>query len=159
VLEAIKEIAGKGEAQTVPVDIVDTGGMSRCLEVEIRDRPLCGEIENLVAGSDTSGVLDLATKAFGLSLEDSTTVFCSPPLAFEVAEGVMEKLRDQATPWFLKQFIGKREGSLLVSTEETDQHILAITGATISSEAVTESVRKAMVTLEEAAGGFKEEPR
>jgi electron transport complex protein RnfG len=159
VLDAIKEIAGKGEAPVVPIDIIDAGGMSCCLKVEIRNQPLCGQIENCVAGGDTAGVLDLAPKAFGLCIEDSTAVFSSPPLAFDVAKSVMEKLRTQVTPWFLKQFIGKPKGSLLVTAEETGQHIQAITGATISSVAVTESVRKAMVTLEEAVGGFKEEPR
>ncbi|MFH1312978.1 MAG: FMN-binding protein [Candidatus Eisenbacteria bacterium] len=157
VLDAIKELAGKGEAPMVAVDMVDTTGTARCLEVTLKDRSLCGEIEGLVAGGDTSAVVDLAPKALGLSPEDSTVVFCSPPLAFGVAKGVMDKLRAQVTPWFLKQFIGKAKGGLLVTAEDTDQYIQAITGATISSVAVTESVREAMTTLEEAIGGFKEE--
>jgi hypothetical protein len=63
------------------------------------------------------------------------------------------------TPWFLKQFIGKPHGGLLVTTEQTDRYIQAITGATVSSVAVTESVREAMSQLETAVGGFTEEPR
>jgi electron transport complex protein RnfG len=157
VLDAIKELAGKGETPMVAVDMVDSTGTVRCLEVMLKDQPLCGEIKDLVAGGDTSAVVDLAPKALGLSPEDSTAVFCSPPLAFGVAKGVMDKLRAQATPWFLKQFVSKAKGGLLVATEDTDQYIQAITGATISSVTVTESVREAMTILEEAVGGFKEE--
>jgi hypothetical protein len=89
-------------------------------------------------------------------MEDSSTVFSSPPLTFEVAEKVIEKLRREVTPWFLKQFMGKSYGSLLVTAEANDQYIQAITGATISSVAVSESVRETLRRLEAAVGGFKE---
>jgi electron transport complex protein RnfG len=156
VLDAIKELAGQGQPQRVSIDIADTSGVMQCMTVELRDEPLCGEIEQLVASGDTSQVTKVAPRAFCLSMEESARVFSSPPLTFAVAQGVMEKLREQVTPWFLKQFIGKRHGSLLVTAEETDQYIQAITGATISSVAVNESVRKGIKRLEQAVGGFKE---
>lgn len=46
------------------------------------------------------------------------------------------------TPWFCAQFKGKKIRDLLVVKEETTKNIQAITGATISSEALTDSVRK-----------------
>jgi RnfABCDGE-type electron transport complex G subunit len=156
VLDAIKELVGEGKPPVVAVDMVDTAGVSRCFEVGLKSEPICGEIGDLVARGDTAGVHRLASQAFGLNLQDSMMVFCSPGPTFDMAKAVMEKLRAQVTPWFLKQFIGKRKGSLLVTAEETERHIQAITGATISSVAVTESVRKALVKLDEAVGGFKE---
>ena len=156
VLDALKELAGKGKPAVVTVDVADTAGVSHCLEIGLKDQPLCGEIESLLAGGDTTAVCRLAPQAFALGPQDSIMVFCDPGLTVRVAEAVMERLRSQVTPWFLKQFIGKAKGSLLVTAEETDQYIEAITGATISSVAVTESVRKALAKLEEAVGGFKE---
>ena len=99
----------------------------------------------------------LAPKAFRLSPDDSSAFFCSPPLAFSVSDKVIEKLREQVTPWFLKQFVGKTYGNLLLIADEKDRYIQAITGATISSAAVTESVREAIKQLEQVVGGFEEE--
>lgn len=155
VLDAIKEMAGRGEAARVAIDLADETGAVQCLEVELRDDPACAEIGNLVAEGDTAALENLAPKAFCLAPQDSSRVFCSPPLTFDVASKVVEKLREQQTPWFLKQFIGKPYGSLLVSAETSDRYIQGITGATISSVAVTESVRKAIMELEQAVGGFE----
>jgi Na+-translocating ferredoxin:NAD+ oxidoreductase RnfG subunit len=44
----------------------------------------------------------------------------------------------------------------LVRAEETDDYIQAITGATISSVAVSESVRDAIKELGREVGGFEE---
>jgi RnfABCDGE-type electron transport complex G subunit len=159
VLDAILELAGQGKAQKVAVDMVDTSGTARCLDVELLDHPLCGEVEKLVVEGDTSGVMDVAPKAFRLSPDDSATYFCSAPLAFDVSRTIIEKLREQVTPWFLKQFIGKSYGGLLVTAEKSDRYIQAITGATISSAAVTESVRKEIMQLEQAIGGFEGEDK
>jgi Na+-translocating ferredoxin:NAD+ oxidoreductase RnfG subunit len=46
----------------------------------------------------------------------------------------------------------------MVVGEETDQYIQGITGATISSVALTSSVKKAIQELEKAGGGFEEVP-
>jgi electron transport complex protein RnfG len=159
VLDAIKELAGKGEPKRIPIEITDPEGGVDCIEVELRDELACADVENLVAQGDTASLEDLAPKAFCLTPQDSSRFFCSPPLTFEVSKQVIEKLREQVTPWFLKQFIGKSHTRLLVTTEQTDEYIQGITGATISSVAVTESVRKAMSQLEKTLGGFAEEPR
>jgi electron transport complex protein RnfG len=155
VLDAIKELAGKGEPARVAIDLADETGTVQCMEVELRDEAACTMIANHVAQGDTAALGDLAPRAFCLVPQDSSRVFCSPPLTFDVASKVIEKLREQQTPWFLKQFIGKPYGGLLVSAQKSDRYIQGITGATISSVAVTESVREAMTKLEQAVGGFE----
>lgn len=50
-------------------------------------------------------------------------------------------------PWFQKQFRGKREGQLKVVRTKDPEAIEAITGATISSTAVTKSVSEAVQKL------------
>jgi len=45
-------------------------------------------------------------------------------------------------PWFCAQFKGKKIGELIVVKTPTEKNIQAITGATISSEALTDSVRE-----------------
>jgi electron transport complex protein RnfG len=156
VLDAIKELGGQAKTQMVAVDVEDTSGAVRCVEVELLDHPLCCEIESLVVRGDTSGVMSLAPEAFRLTPDDSSAFFCSRPLAFDISYKVIDKLREQATPWFLGHFIGKTYGSLLITAGESDRYIQAITGATISSAAVTESVRSAIIELEKAIGGFQE---
>jgi len=156
VLDAIKELMGKGKPPRVAIDISDTTG-SVCLEVGIADPNACACLDTLVASEDTTEVMRIVPQAFSMAPKDSAVYLCKPPLAFEVAKKVMEKLREQQTPWFLQQFIGKRKANLLVVAEKTDTYIQAITGATISSAAVTSSVREAIAKLEKAIGGFKEE--
>ncbi|MCX7806475.1 MAG: FMN-binding protein [Planctomycetota bacterium] len=60
-------------------------------------------------------------------------------------------------PWFLKQYIGKRPGDLNLTKGKGPgpDRIDAITGATISSRAVTEAVRQA---AESAMGAIRESP-
>lgn len=48
----------------------------------------------------------------------------------------------QAEPWFCSQFKGKRIEDLFVVQQGRTKHIQAITGATISSQALTDSVRE-----------------
>jgi len=50
-------------------------------------------------------------------------------------------------PWFQKQFRGKREDQLVVVRGKDPRAIEAITGATISSTAVTKSVRETVQKL------------
>jgi len=45
-------------------------------------------------------------------------------------------------PWFCTQFKGKRIEDLVVVTQPTRENVQAITGATVSSEALTDSVRE-----------------
>ena len=56
------------------------------------------------------------------------------------------------SPWFQDQFKGKKLDQLQVVRGKTDDMIEAITGATISSRAVTKSVREAVQSLSEKTG-------
>lgn len=60
--------------------------------------------------------------------------------------GLGSKINDaeykQAEPAFLKQFKNKKAEELILVKQKTDKNIQAITGATISSKAVTDGVRK-----------------
>jgi len=47
-------------------------------------------------------------------------------------------------PWFEDQFVGKTFKDLKVVTEKTDTEIHSLTGATITSKAVTKAVRESM---------------
>jgi hypothetical protein len=140
----------------IPVDIVAEDGTDRCVNVELRDAEACGGVEEGVATGDSAGVASLASKAFGLSPEDSATILSDEALAFDFCDEVLGQLRQQATPWFLQQFIGRRHQELVLKTQDAGDGIKAITGATISSAAVNESVRRAVLELESAAG-FEEE--
>jgi electron transport complex protein RnfG len=157
VLDAIKEAAGKGRPPRVSVDMIGSDGAVRCIEVELRNEDVCGGLETLVASRDTAGVLDAAGRALGMNPADSAEVFSDPGSVFDLADAVLGEVRAGATPWFLKQFVGKSYGSLLVVNEKTDTYIQAITGATISSVAVNKSVKEALEKLEAAVGGFEEE--
>ena len=66
----------------------------------------------------------------------------------------IEEIRyGEKDPWFQRQFIGKRASQLMVDKDGGE--IVSVTGATISSRAVTNSVRKAIQELEKKIGGFK----
>ncbi|MBN2289621.1 MAG: FMN-binding protein [Candidatus Glassbacteria bacterium] len=62
----------------------------------------------------------------------------------------VEEIKGQdKEPWFQKQFRGKREDQLVVVRTKNPEAVEAITGATISSTAVTRSVREAVRKLKE----------
>jgi Na+-translocating ferredoxin:NAD+ oxidoreductase subunit G len=63
---------------------------------------------------------------------------------------VEEIKRGQSSPWFQDQFKGKKIEELEVVQGKNPQRIEAITGATISSRAVTNSVRQSLVELKAA---------
>jgi len=60
--------------------------------------------------------------------------------------------------WFRKQYVGKTLDTLVVVKGETDTQIQAITGATISTRAVTGGVRDGIKALMEAEGMAQAEP-
>jgi electron transport complex protein RnfG len=98
------------------------------------------EIETMV-GVDTTGKIvgikilrQLETPGLGTKIE-------------EVSHG-------QATPYFQQQFIDKVAQQLAVDKDGGE--IKSITGATISSRAVTNSVKKGMQQLAQVIGGFKQ---
>ena len=55
-------------------------------------------------------------------------------------------------PWFLVPFVGRQWNRLELGKE--DNNIKAITGATISSRAVTSSIKEGLKSLENRLGGF-----
>lgn len=55
-------------------------------------------------------------------------------------KGKLPRLEQE--PWFCRQFPGKRIEDLIVTQEASGKNIQAVTGATISSEALTSSVRE-----------------
>jgi RnfABCDGE-type electron transport complex G subunit len=157
VADAVAEMVGRGEPERVCVDLlVDTTEV--CVEVSLRDVDGCNALEKAVAEEDTARVLSVVHDAFGVSEVDSASFLADASSTYALAEAVVAELRMRNTPWFLQQFIGKRAGNLLVRADETDENIQAITGATISSVAVTESVREAIQQLRNEIGGFEEVP-
>ncbi|MDD5747384.1 MAG: FMN-binding protein, partial [Candidatus Omnitrophica bacterium] len=68
---------------------------------------------------------------------------------------INEKGYKQTEPAFLRQFNGKKNQDIVLIKGPTDSNIQAITGATISSRAVVESVRKG---VEEFLAARKERP-
>jgi len=157
VADAIAEMIGRGEPEQVCVDM-ETDSTVDCVEVSLRSGERCSELEKAVAELDTARVMEIVPGAFGTSAADSTAYLADPASAFTLARAVVEELRMRNTPWFLAQFIGKEPADLLVRAEETENNIQAITGATISSVAVTESVREAIQDLRKEIGGFEEVP-
>jgi electron transport complex protein RnfG len=156
VADAIAEMVGRGEPERVCVDM-ETGEGIQCVEVSLRSGEQCDELEKAVAERDTARAVELVPAAFGASPADSAAYLSDPASTFALAEAVIVELRLRNTPWFLAQFIGKDAGSLLVRAEETEEYIQAITGATISSVAVSASVRDAIKALEAEIGGFEVE--
>ena len=156
VLDALKELSGKPKPRTVSVDVTDSGGIERCLKIELRDEPMCGHLESLVAAGDTLGIQSVASRALSLAPQDSALVFSDPGLLFDVSKKVIEGLRSQVMPWFQLQFVGRKHENLVLTRDASGKHIQAITGATISSAAVTESVSEAIKLLGVKIGGFKE---
>jgi electron transport complex protein RnfG len=156
VMDAFKEMTGTAELNTVSVTLTAEGGEEVCLDVGIKDAPRCGELEQAVAAGDTAGMLTMAPKVFKLGPADSTMVFGDPALAADFSGAVLGELRRERTPWFQYQFIGKEYDDIVLVRGQTDENIQGITGATISSKAVVEAVKRAIRDLDKAVGGFEE---
>jgi len=155
VADAIKEAFGRGSRPRYSIRVKDAKGDESCIEVTIKDAALLVRLDSTVTAMDTTGVLSLASRALGFSSEDSVRFLSSSDMTFQVASLVCEEIRKNQTPWFLEQFIGKKKGDLVIVGEKSDRYIQAITGATISSNAVTSSVREALSKLEKQIGGFE----
>ena len=56
-------------------------------------------------------------------------------------------------PNFLKQFVGKVAGIIVNKNEPAENEIKALTGATVTSKAVTEAVNKALADYAKITGG------
>ena len=91
------------------------------------------EIETLV-GIDTSGVV------CGIKILSQTE---TPGLGTKI----VEKRYGETSPWFQQQFINKSYNQLYLKKDKPTGTIDAITGATISSVAVTSSVQQAVESV------------
>ena len=113
-----------------------------------------------VVGIDTAGavsgimiIFQQETPGLGAKVEEvasTTTLWAAIADAFTGGGEPAEEL----PPWFQQQFVGKTVKSLIVVKAKTEQNIESLTGATISSVAVTDSVREGIERLSEAIGGF-----
>ncbi len=155
--DAFREVTGTAELHTVTATFRGEGGEKFCLEVGIKDLSRCSELRRAVAAGDTAGMMTMAPLAFRLEPADSAGIFGDRVLTAALSASVLEQLRRENTPWFQYQFIGKRYDDLVLVRGETDKNIQGITGATISSRAVVQAVRKAIEDLDKAVGGLKGE--
>ena len=97
------------------------------------------EIQTMV-GIDTTG------KIIGIKVIQEVE---TPGLGTKI-----EEIRyGETAPWFQEQFIGKFYNGLAVKKDGGE--ITSITGATISSRAVTNSIAETLQKLEQQLGGFK----
>ena len=97
------------------------------------------EIQTMV-GVDTTG------KIIGIKVIQEVE---TPGLGTKI-----EEIRyGETAPWFQEQFIGKFYNGLAVKKDGGE--ITSITGATISSRAVTNSIAETLQKLEQQLGGFK----
>jgi Na+-translocating ferredoxin:NAD+ oxidoreductase RnfG subunit len=125
-----------------------------CLVVAVKDAAALADLERAVASGDTAAAADKAPAALAVSGAEAS-VLGDRAVAFAVSARVVEALRRDAPPWWQAQFVGKSAQELVLAKSKADGSIQAITGATVSSRAVTESVKSAIVKLEQALGGFK----
>jgi Na+-translocating ferredoxin:NAD+ oxidoreductase RnfG subunit len=115
--------------------------------------PEAPEISDVVVGQKIGYIME----TFGKGYSSYIDILFSVDPSFVVNR--MDILHHGETPglgdeilkdWFKEQFKGKDREHLVVKKEETTEYIQAITGATISSRAVTEDgVRKGLDKLEE----------
>ena len=157
VLDAFKEMAGTAELHSVSATLTSPEGDEICLDVAVMDAPRCSELEEALAAGDTAAILIVAPKVFMLTPNDSSRVFGDPALAAALSAAALEELRRERTPWFQFQFVGKEYEDIVLVRGETEENIQGITGATISSKAVVEAVKKAIEDLEKAVGDFEED--
>jgi electron transport complex protein RnfG len=149
VLDALKP----APATFVPRKIaVDLGGAWKGV-VQIKNAELTAEVEKALTAGDTARVVTALPEAMTTVGQDAWPE--NRDLVYTIAGAVVKRLRDDALPWWQVQFLGKRGADLVVSKAKSDTTVQAITGATVSSRAVTESIKNGIVQLEQAVGGFK----
>ncbi len=108
------------------------------------------EIKTCIGGRDIGYIVE----SFGKGYSSYIHIFVSVDKDFTVQK--IKILGHKETPglgdeierdYFLNQFAGKTVEHLVVEKKETTENVQAITGATISSRAVTEAVRNAVEML------------
>jgi Na+-translocating ferredoxin:NAD+ oxidoreductase RnfG subunit len=154
-VDALKACAGKTGSGKIVVEYGGATGSRLCMEVEIKDTTICSDLDRAVVDRDTAAILAAAPKALAVD-ERHKTLLESRGSTVEIAENLVRKIRNDPTPWWLAQFEGKAADALVLTKQKTPASIQGITGATVSTRAVTESVRNAIVRLEQALGGFEE---
>ena len=104
-----------------------------------REQGYSSQIETMV-GIDTTGTI------IGIKIMQQVE---TPGLGTKI-----EEIRyGETSPWFQDQFIGKKGIGLAVDKDKGE--IVSVTGATISSRAVTNSIKKGFQNLEQQISGFK----
>jgi len=132
-----------------------------------------GEIEYYIgyAHPDTTGLVGYVVMAHGTGYSstietlvgvDTSGVIRGLKILFQQeTPGLGAKIQEirygESKPWFQVQFINKSYDRLAVDKDGGE--IRSVTGATISSRAVTNSVRKAIENLAKKIGGFAHKPR
>lgn len=153
--EALKASAAGTASGKVIIEFGASPMPKICLEVRVRDAALCSALDKAVAGRDTAAIVDVAPKALGLEAPYDS-LLRDPSDAVQVAERFVTKIREGQAPWWPAQFAGKTAAQLVLTKEKTAASIQGISGATVSTRAVTESVKNAIVRLNQAVGGFRE---
>jgi len=124
-----------------------------CLVVAVKDAAALAGLEKALGAGDTAAVVENARKALAFAatrasvLEDRAVLFAASSKA-------VAALRVDSPPWWQAQFVGKCSAELVLAKSKADGSVQAVTGATVSSRAVTESVKSAIVKVEKAVGGF-----
>lgn len=151
--KSVLEVLRPGAGAFVPRKLaVDLGGSWKGT-VEVKNAEAAAEVEKALAAGDTARVVSALPGALGVVGRGALPE--DPAVATALACLVIKGLRDNPIPWWQIQFLGKRASDLVLSKAKSDTTIQAITGATVSSRAVTESVKSGIVQLEQAVGGFK----
>jgi RnfABCDGE-type electron transport complex G subunit len=119
-----------------------------------QEAPDARVISNVIVGKKIGYIVETYGKGYSsyidilFSVDDQFKVEKISILHHAETPGLGDEIQ---APWFKKQFAGKDEAHLVVKKGETKDYIQAITGATISSRAVTEDgVRKGLEFLKEA---------
>lgn len=92
---------------------------------------------------------------------DTTGVVCGTKVLHQIeTPGLGTKIEEirygEDSPWFQEQF--KKRGAKDLAVDKDGGEIVSITGATISSRAVTKSIVEGVNRLEELIGGFASQP-
>jgi Na+-translocating ferredoxin:NAD+ oxidoreductase RnfG subunit len=149
-LDVLRATSGTPVTRKVPLDL--KGAWKGIIEIE--NVELMGELEQAVACRDTARVVALSPQV--MAADWGAIPAGDDALTYRLAQSVIKSLREDVMPWWQVQFVGKSVAALVLAKDKSDKTIQAITGATLSSRAVTESVRNAMVQLAAAVGGFRE---
>lgn len=109
-------------------------------------------------GKTIAYVLPAESKGYGGTIKMLTAVSLDgKDLGFKILEAnETPGLGDNASkPKFSSQFIGKKAEDLAVVKHETDKNIQAMTGATITSKAVTKGIKEAVEAVDKYVAGQK----